>query len=138
TIVPPDLPPLSPKVVYDIGANTGMASLYFSTCFPEARFCGFEPVPQNYEVCRLNYRNLPHSEVFPWAVAERSGTARFEFAESDLRGGGLHGAQTPGSTGATKSIDVQVHSIEDLVRIKKLPPPEFIKIDVEGTEVEVL
>jgi FkbM family methyltransferase len=138
TIVPPDLEPIQPKVVYDIGANIGIASLYFSSVFPGARFYGFEPVPQNYEVCRLNYENLPGSEVFPWAVGERSGSAKFEFAENDLRGGGLHGAQTIGDDLSKKAIDVQVYSIADLIKERKLPRPDLLKIDVEGAELEVL
>src|SRR5947207_1335456 len=56
-IIPPELPPISPGVIYDIGANIGIASLYFGCAFPQARIIGFEPVPDNLEVCRLNYLN---------------------------------------------------------------------------------
>src|SRR2546423_14450315 len=138
TILPPELPPLEPKVIYDIGANIGMASLYYAGYFPNARFFGFEPVPDNFEVCRLNYGNLRDSEVFPWAVGERTQIATFEFAENDLRGGGLHGAMTPNPLGPKKRIEVQVCSIADLIAEKKLPAPEFLKVDVEGAELDVL
>jgi FkbM family methyltransferase len=137
-IVPPELPPMEPEVVYDIGANIGIASLFYATRFPKARFYGFEPVPANVEVCRLNFRNLPRGEVFPWAVGAQSGTAFFEFSQEDLRGGRLQG-QAPGKNGAPrKRIEVPVFSIADLAGQKDLPPPDFVKIDVEGAELEVL
>src|SRR3954465_1321922 len=34
TVIPPDLPALEAKVIYDIGANIGIASLYFASAFP--------------------------------------------------------------------------------------------------------
>jgi Methyltransferase FkbM domain len=37
-----------------------------------------------------------------------------------------------------KPINVQVYSLADLIRVQKLEPPEFLKIDVEGAELEVL
>jgi len=137
-LIPPELPPMEPEVVYDIGANIGIASLFYATRFPKARFYGFEPVPANVDVCRLNFRNLPRAEVFPWAVGAQSGTAFFEFAAQDLRGGRLQG-QGQGKQGAPKQrIEVPVVSIADLAGRKKLPPPDFVKIDVEGAELEVL
>jgi FkbM family methyltransferase len=137
-LIPPELPPLEPEVVYDIGANIGIASLYYATRFPKAAFYGFEPVPSNVDVCRLNFRNLPRGEVFPWAVGGRSGTAFFEFSEEDLRGGRLEGQGQAKEDASKKRIEVPVFSIADLAVRKELPPPDFVKIDVEGAELEVL
>jgi FkbM family methyltransferase len=39
---------------------------------------------------------------------------------------------TTDALGAKKRIEVQVYSIADLITQKKLPPPGFVKIDVEG------
>jgi FkbM family methyltransferase len=138
TILPPEMPPLQPAVVYDIGANIGIASLYFAGCFPQARFLAFEPVPDNFEVCRLNYQNLRDSEAFPWAVGAHSGKCTFELDEKDLRGGSLQGSASAHASAKTKHLEVQVYSVADLVAEKKLPPPDFLKIDVEGAELEVL
>lgn len=137
TMIPPDLPPLKPKVIYDLGANVGAASLYFAAIHPEARLYGFEPMPANYEVCMLNYRNLPHSRAFPWAVGARSETTVFE-CQNDPRGGRLVGGVANPRLQLTGKIDVQVVSIADLIQVHGLEPPEFLKIDVEGAEMEVL
>jgi FkbM family methyltransferase len=136
-IVPPEMPPLRPKVIYDVGANIGIASLRFALEYPDARFYGFEPVPTNYQVCALNFQNLRKAEAYPWAVGSRTEVTTFECNE-DPRGGHLQA--TPGNPHLQpkQRIDVQVVSIADLVQVRKLEPPEFLKIDVEGAEMEVL
>jgi FkbM family methyltransferase len=136
-IVPVELPPLQPKVIYDVGANIGIASLSFALHYPDARFYGFEPVPSNHEVCALNFQNLRKAEAFPWAIGSRSEVTAFECNE-DPRGGHLEATQGNPHLQPKKRIDVQVYSIADLIQVRKLEPPEFLKIDVEGAEVEVL
>jgi FkbM family methyltransferase len=137
-IIPPELPAMTPKVIYDLGANIGIASLYFSMHYPEARFYGFEPLPINQEVCALNYRNLRGSQAFPWAIGARNETATFELSTSDPRGGRLKGSPPPMQGQLNERITVQVFSIPELVSTQKLEPPNFVKIDVEGAELEVL
>jgi FkbM family methyltransferase len=137
-IIPPELPPIQPKVIYDLGANIGAASLFLAAQYPTARFYGFEPLPANYEICVRNYQNLPQSRVFPWAIGAKSGTASFEFSESDPRGGRLGDKSPSLATRSENLIDVPVFSLGELIRTKKLEPPDFLKIDVEGTEAEVL
>ena len=137
-LVPPDLPALEPRVVYDIGAHIGIASLFLATYYPSARFYGFEPLPSNYNFCRLNYEGLAASKAFPWAISSASGTRAFRFGEGDLRGGCLAGGAPPLSTSLRDQMEVHVRSVHDLVATDKLDPPEFLKIDVEGAEFEVL
>ena len=136
-VIPPELPPFTPRIIYDLGANIGAASLYFAATYPDARIYGFEPVPANHDICAVNYRNLPGSAVFPWAVGARSGVATFDCLD-DPRGGRLSGSVANPRLQLTGRIEVQIFSVADLVKVKQLPPPEFLKIDVEGAEMEVL
>jgi FkbM family methyltransferase len=137
-IIPEKLPAYVPQVIYDIGANIGIASLYFAERYPAAQFFGFEPVPSNYEICKANYANLAKGQAFPWAVGAASGTATFEFDEADLRGGRLDESRTTAPKSARQQLAVTVVSIADLVAEKRIAPPDFIKIDVEGAELQVL
>lgn len=137
-VIPTELPPMQPKVIYDIGANIGIASLYLAGHYPKARFYGFEPVPANHQICVANYGNLPSGQAFPWAVGARSGSAVFEFSENDLRGGRLESNSQSAAGGLGNRLEVEVVSIEDLVLKKQFEPPDFLKIDVEGAELEVL
>jgi len=125
-------------VIYDLGANIGAASLYLAAHYPTARFYGFEPLPANYEICLRNYRNLRQSQVFPWAAGSRTGSVSFEFSQNDPRGGRIGANPSPSATRTVSRIDVPVFSLAELIRTKKLEPPDFLKIDVEGAEAEVL
>ena len=137
-IIPTQMPPFVPKVIYDIGANIGIASLYFAARYPQAQCFGFEPVPSNFQICSANYGNLPQGRMFPWAVGAHSGSATFEFDEADLRGGRLEATQPGGDKPAHQRLTVPVVSIADLVTEQQLTPPDFVKIDVEGAEMAVL
>jgi FkbM family methyltransferase len=137
-IIPADLGAHQPKVIYDLGANVGIASLYFSSLFPKATIYGFEPLPENLEVCALNYQNLPEpSRVFPWAVGAESGTAVFD-CQNDSRGGRLESSPHDPKLQAAGKMEVEVYSIGDLILKKGLLPPDILKIDVEGAEFDVL
>jgi FkbM family methyltransferase len=137
-ILPPELPPYSPHVIYDIGANIGIASLYFAGRYPAARCFAFEPVPDNVEICRLNFDNLRDSRVFHLAVGSQSGAATFFYDNHDLRGGSLQRLDRIESAARKKQIEVRVVTVAELVNDMRLPPPDFIKIDVEGAELAVL
>ena len=137
-IIPPELPRFEPKVIYDIGAHIGIASLFFAMRYPKARLYGFEPLPLNYEVCTLNYHNLRDAKALPWAIGARSGTAAFEFANSDLRGGHLTNQGSLGGANGWSKLEVPVFSVLDLVRRQGFAPPDFLKIDTEGAEADVL
>ncbi|HKW28971.1 MAG TPA: FkbM family methyltransferase [Verrucomicrobiae bacterium] len=123
-----------PKVIYDLGANIGIASLSLAALCPEARIYGFEPMPANYEICSQNYLNLNKAQAFNCAVGASSGTMGFEVTD-DPRGGHLAGNSSPKSA---KKIEVAVWSVADLVDVKGLTPPDFLKVDVEGAELDVL
>jgi FkbM family methyltransferase len=136
-LIPDELPAFQPDIIYDIGANIGIASLRFAAIHPEARVFGFEPLPSNLEVCALNYRNLRGAQLCPWAVGSRTEMTSFELNE-DPRGGHLKGVTGAPGLYSRGRIEVQVYSIADLIREQRLAAPNFVKIDVEGAEMEVL
>jgi FkbM family methyltransferase len=138
TFIVDEFPDREPTVIYDIGANIGVASLFFSARYPGATIYGFEPLPSNYEVCSMNYQNLNPARVFPWAIGSSTGTATFAFEVNDNRGGRLAGSSAVHSQSSSQSITVEVFTIADVIQEKQLRPPELLKIDVEGAELEVL
>jgi FkbM family methyltransferase len=130
-------PEWKPRVIYDLGANIGIASMSLAALFPNARIYGFEPEPANYEICSQNYSNLPNAQALNCAVGSSSGTMIFEITD-DARGGRLTANAVINTIHQIKRIDVAVWTVEDLVKIKGLAPPDFLKVDVEGAELDVL
>ena len=137
-IMPLALPAFYPKVIYDLGANVGISSLFFASLYPKASIYGFEPLPENLEVCLLNYRGIGNqSQVFPWAIGSKTGQATFD-CKNDSRGGRLETAHHDPNLRTTLQIQVKIISVVDLIEHEGLPAPDFLKIDVEGAELDVL
>ena len=116
-------------VVYDIGANIGNHTVFFAKYGPTAKVYSFEPYPPNYSMlCRNTEENGFSSRVdtFELALGPREGTAQM----SVQKPGNLGTAQLSETGDAT----VQVAALDEL----GLPFPDFVKIDVEGLELEVL
>lgn len=137
-IMPTKLPALHPKVIYDLGANVGVSSLFFASLFPKATIYGFEPLPENFEICLMNYQGIPNpSRIFPWAIGSRTGQATFD-CKNDSRGGRLESTHPDPNLQTIAQIQVKIVSVADLIGKEGLPPPDFLKIDVEGAEYDVL
>jgi syringomycin synthetase protein SyrE len=67
-------------VIFDVGANIGMFSLFAGMSCRNARIFAFEPVPQTYEMLCLN-ASLYDLNITPLnaALAEQAGTATFTY-----------------------------------------------------------
>lgn len=69
---PDSLPEISPApVVFDVGANIGLFSLFAAETWPGARIFAFEPAPTVFAALEYNLRRLP------CARAERVALGRF-------------------------------------------------------------
>jgi FkbM family methyltransferase len=121
------------RTVVDIGSNIGISALYFLTRTPESRCFLYEPVPRNVERLRENLAGFEERfELTQSAVAVSAGTAGFGVEDSGRYGGiGVVTGQT---------IEVTCLGINDVLE-RALEPASMIdvlKIDTEGTELEIL
>jgi FkbM family methyltransferase len=121
----------SGQVVLDIGANQG---LYTRTMLARgAQVYAFEPNPEMAQTLSRNLRD-PRLEVVQKAVADRTGTTDFHV---DLRPGvgavasSVH--QLDDLQGMTKRITVDCTTVDAFCGERKIRP-QFIKVDVEGSE----
>lgn len=119
------------SVVYDVGANAGFFTLLASRLAgKDGRVVAFEPLPQNLEVLREHVRlnDAGNVAILPLAVAAHEGRARF------------HSRASPsmGSLAQDGELEVPAESLDRLVASGQLPPPDFIKMDIEGGEAGAL
>ena len=116
--------------VLDVGAHVGYYTLLSSVLVGEAgRVHSFEPNPVNAEFLRRHVRinRLSNVRVEQAAVAERAGTARFDFGT---------GSGT-GRLADAGALEVRTVRLDDYCAEHGLAP-SAMKIDVEGAELSVL
>lgn len=121
----------SGDIVFDIGANAGFYTLLASVLVgPQGRVFAFEPDPRNlrYHEAHLRINGISNVSTIEAAVADFDGIANFD-AGPNLSMGHLR---------ADGSIAVRTVSLDALVACGELPAPNSIKIDVEGSEMQVL
>lgn len=124
---------------FDIGANAGVYSLFLATVLgPKSRILAFEPNPEMCERLRKNvllngYDSIDVQEV---ALSGRPGVVYLTLPERTDRAQNLGEASVSAAPQAGRgSIEVRA---ETLLNYARDTPPEFLKIDVEGHEAEIL
>lgn len=131
---------VSGKTVYDVGAFHGMVSLFLSR--KASQVISYEPNGVNRarftENLKLN--QVQNVRIRPFGLGAKAQVARMVY--SPLMTGG---ATLDGKIGAhvmeasdVRSEDIQITTVDDDIEQEQLPAPDFIKVDVEGWELEVL
>ena len=126
--------------VYDIGANCGQMALFFSRQVgPTGRVVSFEPVPSNVATLRQNLalNNCQNVTVIEAAVAADSEPRTFCFDEAHHTMGTIQGSMVKLDQWDT-TFEVQCVTLDGLLESGKIPPPQVMKIDVEGAGMEVI
>jgi FkbM family methyltransferase len=123
--------------VLDIGAHHGMYSLLASRRVgPTGRVVAFEPSPRERQALRrhLQLNRAGNVDVEEFAVGDSAAEAELFVAE--LRNDGCNSLRPP--VVAAESIPVHVVKLDDWLPQCKLPPVDFVKMDVEGGELAAL
>lgn len=122
---------LKGKVVYDIGAFHGLLTLYFAR--HARQVVAWEPNRRNRERLTQNLRLNSFTNVIvrPYGLAAESMRAEMRF--DSLAPGTASIDSGMGTGGESETIELRTLDAET-----DLEPPDLIKIDVEGFELEVL
>jgi FkbM family methyltransferase len=128
------------RTVYDIGGHEGVFSLFFARAVgPEGRVIVFEPNPRSADRLLENValNGLRNVELHTIALGSDATTATLVVnPQSSGRSRLNRGDAGPG--GERERFQVEVDSLDHWVELKGLPPADFVKIDTEGFEGEVL
>jgi len=127
-------------VIFDVGANIGYVSLLLAKAAGEkGKIFAFEALPSNLEQLRRNLAlNGMEAQVkaVACAVTQTPGPVRFLVHASSGMG------KASGSAGRDdqyrSEVTVPGISLDEFVYVQGNPPPQVVKMDIEGGEVLAL
>jgi FkbM family methyltransferase len=134
-------------VFYDLGASIGHFSLYAAA--RGLRTCAFEPDLKNFNALSLNKteNGLSNLRIFNVAIADGADSSGILLSNSmKQRVGDHHKVLKLSDNSASPSIldqldsqqIVETWSMDEAIEIKGLPVPNYMKIDIDGSEVAFL
>lgn len=121
---PPTLGPLvNGSRIADLGANIGLFSAWWLSRHPNARIVAFEPDPDNAAVLeQCMHANGDRAEVIRAAAASHAGELRFQ----------------AGDLAASRVVDDGGIAVKAVDAFPYLEQSDFVKLDIEGGEWELL
>lgn len=121
-------------VVVDVGANIGAFTVYAAVVCGASRVLSFEPFPSNYKMLTRNVETnqLRMVTCVNQAVGGNRGMRTLRLNSTDS---GSH-SLVYGSSG--NSVQVECCTLEDVFRQFSLTKIDYLKMDCEGAEYEIL
>lgn len=119
-------------IVFDVGANIGIYSLWISKFVTEGKIIAFEPDPKNYQRCQEQLLNNKLGQVVLEDIALSSENGKLKFSTGkDMENHLLLDIQEIDNE---TTIQVESKKMDLYCEDKNITAIDFIKIDVEGAE----
>lgn len=118
--------------VIDIGANIGVFSIY---CKDAKKVYAFEPVSENVKILKenLSKNSIKNVEVIDKAVSSKNSSRKIYITEDMGSHTLIKNFQNP-----KEMRMVRTTSLENFIKKNKINKVDFLKIDCEGSEFEIL
>lgn len=120
--------------IVDIGAALGDYSVWAARQTPHGRLIAVEPYSPCVLLLRANLKNnaVKNVDVFSGALAAKSGTARLNVQGEVVQNSIAIEGKNP------RSVEVQTLRLEDLFSLFSVQRCDYLKMDCEGGEYEIL
>lgn len=130
------------RTVVDIGANRGQFAMVARRCIPQARVISFEPLPAAAAKFRAVFADDDRVTLHEVAIGPVPGNATIHVSRRDDSSSLLPITSTqvalfPG-TAEVATATVRVAPLREFVSSEDIQPPAFLKLDVQGYELEAL
>lgn len=137
------------STILDVGANIGYSSIFYSKLLNEhgnGVCISFEPLKKNLVHLNRNVRKLDNVYVVPFGLSDKSEVLRFDLPAYVMSSGksmqntGFISAKGLKNSPSSMSEDILCFELDSLLFgiPTKYKTVDYIKIDVEGFELEVL
>lgn len=121
-----------PRVIFDLGSNTGVSVIFFRLKYPEASIYAFEPDPSVCSILKKNVGRFYDVRVFPFAIAGKDEKRTFFIYPKRSSSSSLVERMA-----GQPSVEVEAKTISTLFREFALERVDLLKFDIEGGEFEV-
>jgi FkbM family methyltransferase len=121
------------SVIADLGSHVGASVAWFSAQFPRARIVGFEPNPRSFRKLASVAASLPGVEVHPVAIGGSAGRRRLSIPADEQINATLAGGSAGGA-----SVEVDCVTLSEACERAGVEHIDLLKLDIEGSELEVL
>lgn len=134
----------SPGVIFDIGANRGQSIAKYRALFPSATIHSFEPVPEFFQACQVEFRKLSGVVLNNCAMGDQNGeisiteTAAGQSTSVLTGTGNIRFYFSEGDFTPTRTYKVPCRTVDKYCAEKGITSIDILKIDTEGFELSVL
>lgn len=130
------------NTAFDIGANVGRWSKACRLAMPNAFICAFEPIPSCQDAMRRKMQGDKRHQIFPCALGSSRGQMILNVHEHAASSSLLSENQAMKNINAKSTtiekISVTIETLDHLKQSNDWAAPYFLKLDVQGFELEVL
>jgi len=119
-------------IIIDIGGHIGLFSLYASQFCKNGLIYSFEPVPENYNLLIDNIQSNDLNQIKSFNLAVSNSNSNVKLYLNDDEAG--HSMFSKSS----KTITVDSISLQQIFDDNNIKNCNFLKLDCEGTEYEIL
>ena len=127
---------VEPKVIFDIGANIGIASVYFAMRYPKATIYSFEPLPENQLLLKRNTEIFANIHIMPFGLSDKAGTFTYCMSNNANSYGG--GTFCNVGHDPERSIELPVKTAAAVIKDLGIEQVDVMKMDTEGSEFAIL
>ena len=128
---------VQPKVIFDVGANIGIAAVYYSVVYPKATVYCFEPLPANIELlCANANRNSDSIKVIRRGLSDVAGSFEYHMSGDRRSYGGGTFCQI--GSDPNRSVILPVGTVREAIEETGVDQVDVFKIDTEGSEWPIL
>ena len=127
----PDIP--QSRIIMDVGANIGVASVYFCVRYPGVRLYSIEPDPDVCTVLRKNLAAYPNASVHQCALSDIDGAIDFHIHPTSSIASSLQSRVS-----GEKIVPVPSQTLDTFMKAERIPAIDLLKFDIEGAEGHLL
>lgn len=126
------------NVIFDVGANIGQSAKEYAKHFPNATIYCFEPISKTFEILDKKLARKKNVHCFKLAFGAQEGEIEVPLQELSLENTLLDHPELDCAGADSKTEVVIISTIEKFCQEHGIEHIDFLKIDTEGYDLEVL